>query len=81
MNNPIDTVHHEKYDVVIDGGSLEHIFNFPVAISNCMMSLKKGGSLFMFTTCNNHTGHGFYQFSPELMYRIFQKKMVLQSKM
>jgi SAM-dependent methyltransferase len=72
MNNPIDTDNHEKYDIVIDGGSLEHIFNFPVAISNCMKLLKKGGSFFMFTMCNNHTGHGFYQFSPELMFRIFQ---------
>ncbi len=72
MNYPIDTDNHEKYDIVIDGGSLEHIFNFSVAISNCMKLVKKGGSFFMFTCCNNFAGHGFYQFSPELMFRIFQ---------
>ena len=33
---------------------------------------KKGGSLFIFTTANNHVGHGFYQYSSELFFRIFQ---------
>ncbi|HEY4259102.1 MAG TPA: hypothetical protein VGM98_03030 [Schlesneria sp.] len=72
MNNPIDAAHHEQFDVVIDGGSLEHIFNFPVAIANCMKLVKPGGTLFVFTMANNHTGHGFYQFSPELFFRILQ---------
>lgn len=72
MNDPIESSYHEKFDVVIDGGSLEHIFHFPTAVENCMKMVKKGGSLFIFTTANNHTGHGFYQFSPELFFRIFQ---------
>lgn len=72
MNYPVDPSHHEQFDAVIDGGSLEHIFNLPVAITNYMKLVKKGGSLFIFTTANNHTGHGFYQFSPELFFRIFQ---------
>jgi SAM-dependent methyltransferase len=72
MNEPIDSAHHEQFDVVIDGGSLEHIFNFPVAIGNCMKLVKPGGSLFVFTMANNHMGHGFYQFSPELFFRILQ---------
>jgi SAM-dependent methyltransferase len=72
MNYPIDPSYHEKFDVVIDGGSLEHIFNFPVAVGNCMNMVKNGGSVFIFTAANNHTGHGFYQFSPELFFRIFQ---------
>lgn len=72
MNNPVDPSYHEQFDAVIDGGSLEHIFNFPVAIANSMQMVKKGGSLFIFTTANNHMGHGFFQFSPELFFRIFQ---------
>ena len=31
------------------------------------------GSFFSYTPCNNHTGHGFYQFSPEVFYRIFNE--------
>lgn len=72
MNYPISPSYHGIFDVVIDGGSLEHIFNFPVAVANCMKMVKCGGSVFVFTMANNHTGHGFYQFSPELFFRIFQ---------
>jgi SAM-dependent methyltransferase len=72
MNYPVEKALHEKYDVVIDGGSLEHVFNYPVALANCMNMVKKGGSLFIFSMANNHFGHGFYQFSPELFYRVFQ---------
>lgn len=74
MNQPVSSDLHHQFDVVIDGGTLEHVFNFPVAIANCMSMVKPGGSLFIFTMANNHTGHGFYQFSPELFFRIFQSE-------
>jgi hypothetical protein len=35
MNEPAEDL-AEQFDLVIDGGSLEHIFNFPVAILNVM---------------------------------------------
>ena len=56
---------------MIESGSLEHIFNFPVAITNLAGMLKVGGTLFVTTPANNLMGHGFYQFSPELMFRVF----------
>src|SRR5690606_20333874 len=31
LNTPVPEEWHDRYDAVIDGGSLEHIFNFPVA--------------------------------------------------
>jgi SAM-dependent methyltransferase len=71
MNKSIGENLEQVFDVVIDGGALEHIFNFPVAIENCMKMLKIGGRLFMFTPANNQVGHGFYQFSPELFFRVF----------
>jgi SAM-dependent methyltransferase len=70
LNQPIPRELEESFDVVIDGGTLEHVFNFPVAIANCMKMLRTGGHLFLFTPANNFCGHGFYQFSPELFYRV-----------
>ena len=60
-----------KYSVVIDSGTLEHVFNFPVAIENCMRAIQVGGHFIGVTPANNSMGHGFYQFSPELFYTIF----------
>jgi hypothetical protein len=74
LNLPINTSLHNKYDTVIDGGLLEHVFNFPVAIKNCMEMVKVGGHICILTTANNYFGHGFYQFSPELFYRILSKE-------
>ena len=71
LNTPLPEQYFRRYDAVIDGGSLEHIFNFPVAVANLMRMVKVGGSLFLSNPANNQCGHGFYQFSPELMFRVF----------
>jgi SAM-dependent methyltransferase len=60
------------YDAVIDAGSLEHIFNVPIALKNCMRLVKPGGLLCLATVANNYCGHGFYQFSPEFFFRVLQ---------
>ena len=70
LNEPIDTSLHKQYSCVIDGGSLEHVFNFPNAIKNCMQMTRVGGHFISVNGTNNFSGHGFYQFSPELMYRV-----------
>lgn len=74
MNQPVSPELHERYDVVFDGGTLEHVFNFPQAIRNAMEMVKVGGSLVLVTPANNFFGHGFYQFSPELLYRVLSDR-------
>ncbi len=72
MNQPIPSELEGRFDAVIDSGTIEHVFNFPVAIANCMKMVRLGGRLFIITVVNNHCGHGFYQFSPELFFRLFK---------
>jgi len=60
-----------KFDLVIDGGTLEHVFNFPVAVRNLMFLVGQGGHILTANPANNLCGHGFYQFTPELMHRIY----------
>lgn len=74
LNEPILAEHKEQYHTVIDSGTLEHVFNFPTAIRNCMELIEQGGHFIGLTPCNNFFGHGFYQFSPELYYRVFSKE-------
>jgi hypothetical protein len=70
LNQPISDALKGAFTVVIDGGTLEHVFNFPVAIKNCMEMVEVGGHLLLMTPANNFMGHGFYQFSPELFFRV-----------
>jgi SAM-dependent methyltransferase len=74
MNLPIPADLKGRFDVVIEGGSLEHVFNFPVAIQNCMEMLVPGGHYLGIGPANNFCGHGFYQFSPDLFFRIFSSE-------
>lgn len=71
LNFPVPAEFRNRFSCVIDGGTIEHVFNFPVAIKNCMDMLKPGGHYIGITPANNQMGHGFYQFSPELYFRIF----------
>lgn len=74
MNNPIPDKLKNAFTAVLDSGSLEHVFNFPVAIKNCMEMTSVGGHFLGITIANNFMGHGFYQFSPELYFCIFNKE-------
>ncbi|MDB6018291.1 MAG: methyltransferase family protein [Pedosphaera sp.] len=74
MNQPVPDEWKESFDAVCDVGTLEHIFNFPTAIRSCLTMIKPGGHFMAHTTANNYFGHGFYQFSPELFFRILSPK-------
>lgn len=71
MNQTLPDEYKGRFTAVIDGGSLEHVFDFPRAVRNCMEMLAVGGHFLGITCANNFMGHGFYQFSPELYYRVF----------
>jgi hypothetical protein len=74
LNLPIDEAVKRAYTAVFDGGSLEHIFNFPVALRNCMEMVRVGGHFLATTPANNFMGHGFYQFSPELFFNVMSRE-------
>src|SRR3954469_2712902 len=69
LNQPVPAGWHEQFDLVFDGGTLEHVFNFTTALKNCMQMVKRHGRFVAVTMPNNWCGHGFYQFSPELFFR------------
>jgi SAM-dependent methyltransferase len=68
LNEPVPESLHERFDVVCDCGSLEHIFNAPVALRSYMQMVRVGGHLILMLPANNLFGHGFYQFSAEFFY-------------
>ncbi|MGK2915030.1 MAG: hypothetical protein ACSLE5_11395 [Porticoccaceae bacterium] len=70
MNDPLPAEMTRQFSAVLDGGSLEHVFNFPQALQNALNLVEVGGHYLAFTPTNNFLGHGFYQFSPELFFRV-----------
>jgi hypothetical protein len=71
LSLPLDPYFWDQYTCVFDGGTLEHVFNTPQALLNCMRMLTLGGQFMSMTPINNMIGHGLYAFTPELFYRVF----------
>lgn len=69
FNEPLEDSYKERYSIVIDGGSLEHVFNYPQALKNAMEMVRPGGHLVLIAPTHSRSGHGFYQLSPELFFR------------
>ena len=69
MNLPIPDALDSSFDVVLDGGTLEHIFDLTTALRSAIRMVRPKGRFISITQANNFCGHGFYQFSPELYYR------------
>lgn len=70
LNTPFVVRHDQRWSCVFDGGALEHIFDFPSAIKSCMEATMVDGHFISVCPWTGLAGHGFYQFSPELLYRV-----------
>ena len=59
------------YDTVIDAGSLEHVFDVATAFRNLISFTATGGRIVHVLPVNNLSGHGFWQFSSDLIYALY----------
>jgi SAM-dependent methyltransferase len=57
-----------RFGVVFNGGTLEHIFHIPNALANISALLRPGGVVIHVLPLNNWVDHGYFQFSPTLMF-------------
>jgi SAM-dependent methyltransferase len=68
LNLPLPVELHDRFDVVLNGGTLEHIFHVPNVLSNVHRLLKVGGRVIHIAPASNQIDHGFYCFSPTLFH-------------
>jgi hypothetical protein len=71
LNAPLPQSLSKMFSTVLDGGTIEHVFNAVQAFKNGMEMVRMGGHFIQINVANNFSGHGFWQFSPELIYRVF----------
>jgi len=55
---------HSKFNLIFDGGTLEHVFNLSGSLQNIFMMLKIGGAVIHESPSHNYIDHGFYSLSP-----------------
>lgn len=66
----LEMIGHHHYDLVIDGGTLEHVFNIGQALMNVAQTVKVGGVIFHGNPVN-WINHGFYSISPTLLHDFY----------
>jgi hypothetical protein len=77
LNKPIP-YHYKKYDLIVDGGTIEHVFNLPQVFENIINLLDINGIFVSIACNNNYSGHGFYQYSPDVFASTMQSKYGMQ---
>jgi FkbM family methyltransferase len=74
LNRPVPAELVNAFDFILDGGTVEHVFDVAMAYRNIGTMLRTGGLFLGINPANNYLGHGFYQLSPELLWRIFSEE-------
>lgn len=69
LNLPCPEALRGKFDLVIDGGTTEHIFHLGQALDTCHELLAPGGLFMSFVAGDGWFGHGFFQTGPDVPWR------------
>ncbi len=72
LNRPVPPDLHERFGLVVDGGTLEHVFDVRHALGSVVRMLRPGGRVVHVSPVNNFANHGFYQFSPTLFFDYYE---------
>jgi hypothetical protein len=78
MNKELKDI-NKQYDTILDIGTSEHIFNINNNLANISKLCKSGGRIIQCLPANNQCGHGFWQFSPELFFSLYNESNGYQS--
>ena len=71
LQYPIDKKFHNFFNLIIDSGTLEHIFDPKSVMENIAKMTKIGGYVVQIIAAENLLNHGFYQFSPTFFYDFY----------
>jgi len=71
LQDPIEERFHDFFNLIIDGATVEHIFDVKAVLSNLVRMTKVGGYVLHLSPAQNYLNHGFYQFSPTLFYDFY----------
>ncbi len=56
----------DAFDVVLDSGTIEHVFDIGQAMKHCLRMTRPGGRIIHLTPSSNAVNHGLYSVSPTL---------------
>ncbi len=73
LNYPVPKELHGQFDFIFDGGTIEHVFNVPIALENMFKMLKTDGVFASTNGMNGWWAHGLYQFNPDIVWSFWKR--------
>lgn len=67
LNQPVPSSLHERFDVLLDIGTIEHVFDTRQVFINYLSLVKLGGYLCLHVPVSGYYRHGLHTFSPDLI--------------
>jgi len=80
LNQPIPDELKGCFGVVLNGGTLEHIFHVPNVLANLHHLTRTGGRIIHIAPSSNQIDHGMYSFSPTFFYDYYSANKYLIRK-
>jgi hypothetical protein len=72
LNIPFENkTYYAAYDTILDGGTLEHVFNTGICLKNLINLLKVDGTIIHINPCQGYFNHGFYSFQPTMYFDLY----------
>ena len=71
LNQQVPPSFHGRWDVVYDGGTLEHVFDVATALRNIHQMVKPGGLAIHESPTHNYVDHGFWQINPTVLFDFY----------
>jgi SAM-dependent methyltransferase len=71
LNQPLPSSLNNKFDWIIDGGTLEHCFNVREFMSSMVNMLKPGGHIFHINPSQGSSNHGMFNFQPTFYFSFY----------
>ncbi|WP_127112674.1 class I SAM-dependent methyltransferase [Shimia sediminis] len=71
LSKPVGKDLRQKFDVIYDGGTTEHVFDIAASLRNVHKMLKDDGIFISCVGTDGWFGHGFFQVGPDVPWRFF----------
>lgn len=78
LNEPVPTALRNRFNLIIDGGTLEHIFDIRMALENVLAMLRPGGTVIHISPVSGWDNHGFYSINPKLLARFYESNATVR---